>query len=74
MRARAQIRPLVRETLAAFPGVRVLVTHDPVEAMTMADQLVVIEEGRVSQAGTPADLRDAPRSPYVAAIFFFFFL
>ena len=68
VRARAQIRPLIRETLEAFPGVRVLVTHDPVEAMTMADELVVIEEGRVSQAGTAADLRDTPRSSYVAEL------
>jgi molybdate transport system ATP-binding protein len=68
VRARGQIRPLLRETLEAFPGVRVLVTHDPIEAMTMADELVVIEEGRVSQAGTAADLRDTPRSSYVAEL------
>ncbi len=68
VRARAQIRPLIRETLDAFPGVRVLVTHDPVEAMTMADELVVLEEGRISQIGTPTHLREAPRSPYVAEL------
>jgi molybdate transport system ATP-binding protein len=68
LRARARIRLLIRETLANFPGVRVLVTHDPVEAMTMADHLVVLEDGRISQTGTPADLRDAPRTPYVAEL------
>ena len=68
VRARAQIRPLIRETLADFSGVRVLITHDPVEAMTMADHLIVLEDGRVSQTGAPADLRDAPRSPYVAEL------
>ena len=68
VRARAQLRPLIRETLAAFSGVRVLVTHDPVEAMTMAEHLIVLEDGRVTQTGTPAALRDAPRSPYVAEL------
>lgn len=66
VQARAQLRPLLRATLAAFPGVRLLVTHDPVEAMTLADRLVVLEEGRVTQAGTPASIREAPRSSYVA--------
>lgn len=68
VRARAQIRALLRETLATFPGVRVLVTHDPVEAMTMADHLIVLEGGHVSQTGTPAQLREAPRSSYVAEL------
>jgi molybdate transport system ATP-binding protein len=68
VRARAQLRPLIRETLAAFPGVRVLVTHDPVEAMTMAEHLIVLEDGHITQTGTPAGLRDAPRSPYVAEL------
>ena len=66
VQARAQLRPLLRTTLAAFPGVRLLVTHDPVEAMTLADRLVVLEDGRVTQAGTPAAIREAPRSSYVA--------
>jgi molybdate transport system ATP-binding protein len=66
VQARAQLRPLLRATLGAFPGVRVLVTHDPVEAMTLADRLVVLEDGHVTQAGTPAEIREAPRSPYVA--------
>ena len=68
VRSRAQIRALLRETLTDFSGVRVLVTHDPVEAMTMADHLIVLEDGRVSQTGTPAHLRDAPRSAYVAEL------
>lgn len=66
VRSRAELRPLLRSTLASFPGVRILVTHDPVEAMTLADRLVILEEGRVKQVGTPAEVRQAPRSPYVA--------
>jgi molybdate transport system ATP-binding protein len=68
VRARADIRTLVRTTLAGFDGVRVLVTHDPVEAMTLADELVLLEEGRVTQTGTPEQIRTAPRTPYAAEL------
>jgi len=44
----------------------VYVTHDQVEAMTMADQIVVMNAGRVEQAGAPLDLYDAPRNVFVA--------
>ena len=43
-----------------------LVTHDPVEAMALADRIVVIEDGRVVQEGTPNELSSNPRSRYVA--------
>jgi molybdate transport system ATP-binding protein len=46
--------------------VRLLVTHDPVEAIAMADRLVVLEQGRVLQSGTPAEVTQHPRSRYVA--------
>jgi len=64
--ARGQVRSLLAATLADHPGVCVLVTHDPVEAMTLGDQILVLENGRVTQAGTPAQIREAPRSPYAA--------
>ena len=41
-------------------------THDPVEAMTLADRLVLLGDGRVTQIGTPQEIRDVPRSPYAA--------
>jgi len=68
VRARTEIRTLVRSALAAFDGVRVLVTHDPVEAMTLADELVLLEDGRVTQTGTPEQIRTAPRTPYAAEL------
>ncbi len=68
VQARATVRSLVRATLAGFEGVRVLVTHDPVEAMTLADELVLLEEGRVTQSGTPDQIRAAPRTPYAAEL------
>jgi molybdate transport system ATP-binding protein len=56
----------LRRHLESFPGVRLLVTHDPLEAMAMADRLVVLENGRVLQSGTPSDVTQHPRSRYVA--------
>jgi molybdate transport system ATP-binding protein len=64
--ARARIRDLLRQELARFPGVRILVTHDPVEASTLADRLVLLEEGRITQVGSPEEIRTAPRSRYAA--------
>ena len=57
--ARVRVRDLIREELARFPGVRVIVTHDPVEASTLADRLVLLEAGRVTQIGTPMEIRNA---------------
>jgi molybdate transport system ATP-binding protein len=63
---RVRVRELVREHLRGFPGVRVVVTHDPVEASALADRLVVLEGGRVTQIGSPEEIRAAPRSRYAA--------
>jgi molybdate transport system ATP-binding protein len=66
----ATTRPSVRRELAThladYGGARVLVTHDPLEAITLADRLVVLEDGRCTQVGTPAEVRERPRSRYVA--------
>jgi molybdate transport system ATP-binding protein len=66
VRARSELRPLIRSILEGFDGARVLITHDPVEAMTVADRIVVMERGEITQRGTPEELRNAPRTPYVA--------
>jgi len=63
---RAELRALLRRTLGGFDGPRLLVTHDPIEAMTLADRLVVLEDGRITQTGTPDEVRDAPRTRYAA--------
>ncbi|HEX2850379.1 MAG TPA: ABC transporter ATP-binding protein [Acidimicrobiales bacterium] len=47
-------------------GARVLVTHDPIDAMALASRVVVLEGGRVVQEGTPAEITARPRSRYVA--------
>ncbi|WP_128374556.1 ABC transporter ATP-binding protein [Streptomyces cavernae] len=67
-RTRLEIRAQLRRHLAAFEAVAVLVTHDPLDAMVLADRLVVIEEGRVVQDGAPADIARHPRSDYIARL------
>jgi molybdate transport system ATP-binding protein len=64
--ARIRARELLRSELARFDGVRVIVTHDAVEASMLADRLVLLEAGRVTQVGTPEEVRTAPRSRYAA--------
>jgi molybdate transport system ATP-binding protein len=63
---RLEVRRMLREHLASYAGLRVLVTHDPLEALTLASRIVVLEGGRVVQVGTPDELRSRPRSAYVA--------
>ncbi|HET8970307.1 MAG TPA: ABC transporter ATP-binding protein [Candidatus Nanopelagicales bacterium] len=62
------VRRDVRELLATRSGTTLLVTHDPVDALSLATSIVVVESGRVVQAGTPAELARAPRTPYVARL------
>jgi len=64
--ARAEVRRDLSRQLASFPGVRLLVTHDPVEAIALADQLVVLEHGMTVQTGTPEEVTAQPRSRFVA--------
>jgi molybdate transport system ATP-binding protein len=63
---RNDVRRDLRRHLAGFPGVRLLVTHDPVDAYALADRVVVLEAGRVSQTGDIAQVTAHPRSRYVA--------
>jgi molybdate transport system ATP-binding protein len=66
--ARLHVRAELRRHLGRFGGARLIVTHDPVDAMVLADRLVVIERGRVTQTGTAADVTRHPRSRYVAEL------
>jgi len=63
---RAEVRRYLSRQLASFRGVRLLVTHDPVEAIALADRLVVLEGGCVVQSGTPEEVTARPRSRFVA--------
>jgi molybdate transport system ATP-binding protein len=66
--ARAELRRELRRHLSSFAGTCLVVTHDPLEAMVLAERLVVLESGRVTQAGTPEEVRAHPRSRYVAEL------
>jgi molybdate transport system ATP-binding protein len=66
--ARGSVRRDLRGRLRSFPGVRVLVTHDPLDAAALADQLVILERGRVVQTGSFLDVSARPRSAYVAEL------
>ncbi len=63
---RIDLRRALREHLSTFSGVRLLVTHDPLEAASLADRVVVLEEGRVTQEGPFAEVTARPRSPWIA--------
>jgi molybdate transport system ATP-binding protein len=67
-RTRLTVRAELRRHLAEFAGSTVLVTHDPVDAMALADRVVVVEDGRVVQAGTPTEVSRHPRTDYVARL------
>ncbi len=65
---RLRVRTELRRHLATFHGARLLVTHDPVDALVLADRLVILEEGRMTQTGTPAEVTARPGSRYVAQL------
>src|SRR5207248_7902367 len=62
------VRARLGKVVAGFGGVAIVVTHDPVDALTLADRMVVLEHGRVTQAGPVDDIRSAPRSTYAAEL------
>jgi multiple sugar transport system ATP-binding protein len=66
----AELRVATRKELAALHdeigGTMIYVTHDQVEAMTMADRIVVLRGGRIEQVGTPLELYNRPDNLFVA--------
>ncbi|MEV0323880.1 ABC transporter permease [Streptomyces sp. NPDC050658] len=63
---RAHVRHTLRTHLAGFGGVCLIVTHDPVEAVSLADRVLVLANGRTLQDAPPAEVSRHPRSPWVA--------
>ena len=63
---RVQMRTEIRELHQRLKSTSVYVTHDQIEAMTMADQIVVMRDGNVEQTGAPLDLYDHPDNLFVA--------
>ena len=62
-------RHLINGVLSADTArATLLVTHDPVEAATLADRLVILEGGIITQAGSPAEVRSRPGTLYAASL------
>ncbi|HEY5031019.1 MAG TPA: ABC transporter ATP-binding protein [Actinomycetes bacterium] len=67
-RTRLDVQAELRRHLREFDGPTLLVTHDPLEALVLADRLLVVEGGRVVQQGTPAEVASRPATDYVARL------
>jgi molybdate transport system ATP-binding protein len=65
---RLDVQAELKRHLADFAGPCLLVTHDPLEALVLADRLLVLEGGRVVQEGTPAQIARQPATDYVAKL------
>jgi multiple sugar transport system ATP-binding protein len=63
---RVQMRSEIKDLHQRLSTTTIYVTHDQIEAMTMADQIVVMRDGRVEQIGAPLDLYDRPVNQFVA--------
>ena len=63
---RVQMRKEIKQLHQRLKVTSVFVTHDQVEAMTLADTVIVMNEGRIEQAGSPLDLYDRPANEFVA--------
>ena len=67
-RTRLEVQGELRAHLSAFAGPTLLVTHDPLDALVLADRLLVIEGGHVVQEGTPAQVAARPATDSVATL------
>ena len=65
---RLDVRSWLREHLAQFSGPTLLVTHDPLDALVLADRIVVLEDGAVTQQGAPWEVTRRPATRYVARL------
>ncbi|WP_039017948.1 ABC transporter ATP-binding protein [Halocynthiibacter namhaensis] len=64
---RTQMRIEIKALQRRLGVTAVYVTHDQVEAMTMADRIIVMNEGRIEQIGTPVDVYNTPETTFVAS-------
>lgn len=65
---REAVRVELERHLGEFDGCVLLVTHDPLDALLLADRVLVLEGGRLVQDGAPAELARRPATPYVATL------
>jgi molybdate transport system ATP-binding protein len=67
-RTRLDTRAELHRHLSGHPGATLIVTHDPLDALVLADRLVIIEDGRIVQEGDAATITAQPRTDYVARL------
>lgn len=65
--ARSEVRTVLAEQLQRRSGATLLVTHEPDDATALADDVIVIENGKMTQRATPAEIHDHPATPWIAA-------
>jgi molybdate transport system ATP-binding protein len=65
---RDDTRAELQRHLADHPGATLLVTHDPLDAIVLADRLIIIEDGAIVQEGDAAEITARPRTEYVARL------
>lgn len=63
-----QLRGVLAERLRAYTAVTFIVTHDPIEALTLAERIIVLEAGSIVQQAPPAHLLARPRSAFAARL------
>jgi iron(III) transport system ATP-binding protein len=65
-KVRSYLRREIREIQNRLGVTTIMVTHDQEEAQSMADRIIVINEGRIEQTGTPGEIYDHPATPFIA--------
>ncbi|MEJ2577792.1 MAG: ABC transporter ATP-binding protein, partial [Kineosporiaceae bacterium] len=65
---RLEVRAELRRHLTAFAGPSIVVSHDPLDALILADRIVILENGRITQQGPPAEVARHPATGYVATL------
>ena len=71
---RVSTRAQIKNLQATLATTTIYVTHDQIEAMTLADRVVVMNAGIVQQVGTPVEIYDRPANTFVAAVMFYYYL
>ncbi len=64
----AALRVELAQHLGDFPGLALMVTHDAIDALTLAQQVLVLDEGAIAQRGTPVEVAARPRTDHVARL------
>ena len=64
---RGNMRAVIKKLHSQLDTTMIYVTHDQVEAMTLADRIVIMDEGNIQQVGTPMELYDTPINKFVAS-------